>query len=308
MKNNWHLLLLFGLSCCIFSMGCDSVEPSEDNIMVVEGFFDAGGPLPFITITKAQSLDQPSTIAPTYIQDASLRIFLDNREIIYAPSDQVQGAYAPISNTISNVPPNSQFRAEIEWQSQRASTQDIIPTPISIDSVSVLVPSKPVAAVLVDTLRLDNPNVGARKGYIYLIEVTISWTANTNQDATEAPYWIETRLIPHIDFSSTVLDVFLLTEEVKLENDHVSTGTLQRSWSGVYAVPTPDSLSPPPSHNLTVQLIRSSKAYADFASSRNNPERREPVSNIDGAIGVLAGIARDALEFEVIDGLATAQR
>ena len=101
---------------------------------------------------------------------------------------------------------------------------------------------------------------------------------------------------------------FLLTEDVQIEQTLTVENASYLSWSGVYAIQVTDSLSPPPTHNLTVQLIRGTKAYADFAASKNAPERREPVSNIDGAIGILAGIALDSLQFEVKNGLATSRQ
>ncbi|MFK7848699.1 MAG: DUF4249 family protein [Rhodothermales bacterium] len=291
--------------------GCDSVEPANDNLLVIEGFFNAGAPLPLVTISKASPLEQSTASTAEFIRDASFKIFIDDQEIIYTPSSSSPGKYAPLDNTLEIVPANADLRAEITWQSQKATTQDFIPPSISIDSVSIDIPEQPVAAILVDTLRLDNPEVGARQGYIYAIDVAISWTAShSDLDAadSDSSYWVEARLIPQTDFSSTVLDVFLLTEDVQLESKLTTENTEKGSWSGIYAIPVADSLSPPPTHNLTVQLIRGTKAYADFAASKNAPERREPVSNIDGAIGVLAGIALDAIEFEVTNGLATTRR
>ncbi len=309
-----QLLLCFWVMLPVLSMmimGCDSIEPANDNLLVIEGFFNAGDPLPFVTISKASPLEQSTVSTADYIRDASFRIFIDDQEYIYAPSTSSPGKYAPLENTGEIVPANADLRAEITWQSQIATTQDFIPPTISIDSVSIEIPEKPVAAILVDTLRLDNPEVGARQGYIYAIDVTITWTASLSDlDAanSDSSYWVEARLIPQTEFSSTVLDVFLLTEDVQLESKLTAENTETGSWSGIYAIPVEDSLSAPPTHNLTVQLIRGTKAYADFAASKNAPERREPVSNIDGAIGVLAGIALDAIEFEVTNGLATTRR
>ena len=306
-----RLAIALALCCAIMAVSsCDSVEPSKDNLMVVEGFLNADAPLPEISITKAISLAEGLTDDPVAINDASLRLFLDGQLIPYGPS-ATPGIYTPRQQSLTSVPSGTVFSAEIEWQSQRATIQDVVPPPIAIERVTIDVPSAPVAAILVDTLRLDDPQVGARKGFIYPIDVTIDWKTNAEAEDSDNAFWIETRLIPQSDFSSTVLDVFLLTEEVlqedTLEPARASGDNNLRSWSGVYAVPVADSLAPPPSHNLRVQLIRGTKAYADFARSRNAPERREPVSNIEGAIGIVAGIAIDALEFEVQDGVATAQ-
>lgn len=294
------------LICLLLLAGCDSVEPTADNLLVVEGFLDAGKPLPTVRITRAQ----PLTVAGTGINtneavtDASLSLVINDTPVPYRASSSMPGTYEPATSVFSVVPPQARFSAEVNWQSQRATTTDFVPPPIAIDNVSISVPETPVSAVLVDTLRLDNPEVGARKGFIYPIDVTISW--HSEAPATDTTYWIEARLKPQSTFSSTVLDVFLLTEDVQVEDSLRTTG-ITRTWSGVYAIPVADSLAPAPAHLLTVQLTRGTKAYADFAASRNAPERREPVSNIAGAIGILAGISLDAIVFEVKDGVATAQ-
>ena len=301
----WAFLLLF------LAGSCDSIEPAEEDHIVVEGFLNAGAPLPLITITKAAALSASPTNPPVAVDDAELKIYIADIAIPYAPSLTAPGKYAPVGNVMADVPPRAPFRAEIAWQSIRATMADFIPPPITIDSVQISIPTQPVTAILVDTLRFDNPEIGARKGYIYPVDVTIQWTSAAGTEGDDA-YWIEARLIPQTNFSSTVLDVFLLSQEVQPENkllpEGALAGSLQRSWNGVYAVSVEDSLTPPPAHGLTVQLIRSTKAYADFAASRNMPERREPISNIDGAIGVLAGIALDSLAFEVKHGLATARQ
>ncbi len=302
---------------CIFATlllltGCDSIEPTADNLLVVEGFLDAGKPLPRVSITRAQPLaienDAPTgaiDAATDAVTDADLSLVINGTPVPYRAVAASPGIYEPASSVFSVVPPHARFSAEVTWQSQRATTADVVPPPITIDDVSIRIPAAPVSAVLVDTLRLDNPEVGARKGFIYPIDVSVSWQQENTADTT---FWVEARLKPQSAFSSTVLDVFLLTEDVQVEDSLRTAGSIQHTWSGVYAIPVADSLAPAPAHFLTVQLTRGTKAYADFAASRNAPERREPVSNITGAIGILAGISLDAIVFEVKDGVATAQQ
>lgn len=307
----WMFFLIAGVATI---SSCDSVEPSDTSRMVIEGFLQTGNPLPEITITRARPLEQSTTDSTSFIRDATFRLFVD--DIVYPYGPSAEGGYTPLNSTIDRLPQGARIRAEISWQSQTATTEDLMPPPITIEDVHVEVPAKPVTAILVDTLRFDTPQVGARQGFIYPIDVTITWSvdpalADPGSNVADSTFWIEARLIPQSDFSSTVLDVFLLPEEVLQENSTAlkPAGLLphQRAWTGVYAVPVDDSLSLPPTHNLTVQLVRGTRAYADFANSRNIPERREPISNIDGAIGILAGIALDSKAFEVKHGLATAR-
>ena len=243
----------------------------QDNLLVVEGFLDAGKPLPSVKITRAQ----PLTVAGTSeaVTDATLSLVINNTPVPYRPSTSTPGIYEPATSVFTAVPPQARFSAEVTWQSQRATTTDIVPHPIAIDNVLISVPETPVSAVLLDTLRLDNPEVGARQGFIYPIDVTISW--HSESPATDTTYWIEARLKPQSAFSSTVLDVFLLTEDVQIEDSLRTTGTT-RTWSGVYAIPVADSLAPAPAHLLTVQLTRGTKAYADFAPAEMHPNDVNP--------------------------------
>ena len=298
------LPLILSFFTMVALLGCDSVEPTQDDLLVVEGFLNAGAPFPPIKLSTALALSDLTQNQQQALEDVQVKMLVDDQLVRYGPSEEV-GQYLPIDNLLDVVPANAEFKAEIQWQGQTATVEDMIPPPIVIEYVEIDVPQSPVTAILVDTLRFDSPEVGARQGYIYAIDVTMRWSPAV-PIAEDSTFWIETRLIPQSDFSSTVLDVFLLTEEVRLESAFASSSNApQMTWSGVYAIPVADSLAPPPEHNVTIQLIRSTQAYADFAASRHTPERREPVSNIDGAIGVLAGIALDSIEFEVKDGVAT---
>jgi hypothetical protein len=41
--------------------------------------------------------------------------------------------------------------------------------------------------------------------------------------------------------------------------------------------------------------VRGDTAFASFAQTRTDPDRREPLSNVDGALGVALGVAVDSL-------------
>lgn len=284
---------------------CDSVEPKNDALLVVEGYIDSNKPLPLIALNQANSLSEATSQTNTpVVQDADLSIIINDQIIRYRPSSSHPNKYEPVDANLTVVPPRSRFRAEIEWQGQFASSEDIVPPPIRIDSVFLFIPEAPVSAILIDTLRLDTPQVGARKGFIYPIDATVWWTPDFEETGIDSSYWVETRLRPDLAFSSRVLDVFLLSEEVQSEQELPIQASSSRSWTGVYAVPVGDSLAAVPDHSLSVQLIRSSEAYARFTASRNVPERREPISNIDGAIGIMAGISLDTFTVHVINGVA----
>jgi hypothetical protein len=106
---------------------------------------------------------------------------------------------------------------------------------------------------------------------------------------------VRAQLRPDADpFPSEVVDFFLEPAEIRREDQFAKTeGRLQ--WKGVYAVPVDSSDAPLPPHNLTTSLVRGDTAFASFAQTRTDPDRREPVSNVDGALGVALGVSVDSL-------------
>ena len=292
----------------LFLSGCDSVEPESDTFLVIQGFLEANEPLPELTLKQTVAVNQDLITEPEQpVLDADVQLILNGTSIPYRASLTQPGVYEPSSQADQIILPGTSFSINFEWLGQEAHASGVIPHTIELDSIQVRIPDTPVTAILVDTLRLDTPSVGARSGYIYLVEVDLWWT--TPQQAVSIPdstFWIETRLRPQIDFSSKVLDVFLLSEEVQPEETIQGDTFSRKSWTGVYAVPVEDSLSSIPDHSLSIQLLRGTTDYALFAASRNNPERREPISNIEGAIGIVTGISLATKQVDIVSG--TVQR
>ncbi len=104
--------------------------------------------------------------------------------------------------------------------------------------------------------------------------------------------WVRARLRPPAAFPSAVVDFVLLTDATRREADLAAGGAVRR-WSGVYAVPVDAPSDPLPPHALDVVLLRSGPDYARYALSRTDPDRREPVGNVRGGIGIAAGLALD---------------
>ena len=287
----------------IFTLpACDSIEPVNDDFLVVEGYFDAEKPLPPVTLLQAQPLD--ASPEPVPVRDALFELILGDQTVTYIPSSSEPGKYEPLNASTLPVAARARIAVDIQWNGQQMHAEDIVPPSIQLDSVSVKIPDTPVAAILVDTLRLDTPQVGARKGYIFPVDVQLWWKTDFQEIGVDSLYWVETRLRPQLDFSSKVLDVFLRTEEVQRERIIQKDGQARRFWKGVYAVPAADSLAPIPDHTVQIQLVRGSEAYGLYASSRNAPERREPVSNIEGAIGIIAGVSLATITYEIKNGEA----
>ena len=120
------------------------------------------------------------------------------------------------------------------------------------------------------------------------------WWLDNLTETPDSLYWIQTKLEPVTPGSASVVDYFLLSEQILQETDADRAWPGLRRWTGVYGVPVNTEDAQMPSHDLKIALLRSGRDYADFATTRNAPERREPLSNVAGAIGIVAGISVDS--------------
>ncbi|SHK55146.1 DUF4249 family protein [Rhodothermus profundi] len=292
MKGRIGLLLLIG-----WAVGCDTVVPGAEPVLVVEAFLETGAPPPAIRLRQTGPLTGPyDPDGAQAVTDARVTLALDTLYISYRPDPAAPGYYRPERLDLI-LPPQMSFVLEIQWRGLRIYARDALPPPIQIDSVQVSFPDVPVPAVLLDSLVLnDSLAIGARKGYLYPVEVTLWWHA---PDAPDSSYWVRPHLQPAVPFSSVVVDLFLRTEQVLLEQQSAREPDGRRRWTGVYAVPVDSAQAPLPAHTLRVALLRSGQAYARFAATRESPERREPVSNVVGGLGIVAGIALDSLRLTV---------
>lgn len=283
---------------------CDTVEPVEDERVVIEAFFDAGRPLPPLTLRRTGPLSAPYLPGEaTAITDAGVVLELDGQTIPYRPDPEHPGRYVPAGGP-AVVPPRAGFALTVQWAHQVARATGTIPPPVALDTVEVYVPERPVQAVLLDSLFLgvDSLNVGAREGFIYPVEVTLRWHVDFDEIGPDSLYWVETRLQPRTVFSSALIDFFLLPEEILRERTLPCDGQGRRVWTGVYAVPVEAEDVPLPLHDLRVALLRSGQDYARFATTRDAPERREPRSNVTGGLGIAAGISVDSLRLRLGPG------
>ena len=134
MNRIWLYGFLIGL--VMIAARCDGVEPDADALLVVEGYLDAGKPLPPITLYQAQPLSQASSdAAQPNVPDADLRVLIGDETIRYRPSTTLPGKYEPIEAVLSSVPARTPFRVEIDWRGRRAVSEDVVPPPIAIARV-----------------------------------------------------------------------------------------------------------------------------------------------------------------------------
>lgn len=289
--------------------GCDAMQPTEEPVLVVEGFLDSGKPLPQLRLGRTSSLSEPYGGAANAVSDAEVRLDVAGRSIAYRPVPGQPGMYGPVDGNGEIAPARSPFTADVTWGTQHATASGTVPPPIRIEGVSVHVTDKPIKAVQLDsvlldpsrldTLRLDSTLTAAGVAYIYPVEVTLTWSVDFEETGADSAYWVRTQLKPPDAVTSDRINIFLRPEQIQRERGVARGEGGLKQWTGVYAVPvsSKDAILPP--HRVRIALLRSGSDYARYASSRDAPERREPISNVEGGIGIVSGISVDSLFLEV---------
>jgi len=298
-------LLVAGLACWA---RCDTVAPQEDALLVVEAFFDAEKPLPTVRLWQTRPLSQAYPFdATTAVEDAEVTLALGAEPIPYHPLEAEPGRYRPAQTRA--VPTRMPLAFEAMWRGQHATALSTVPPALTLDSIRIAVPDEPVDGIILDSLfidpvqldslQLDSLRTGAERGLVYLVEVTLLWSVDFEETGPDSAYWIRTQLKPLLPSRPTFDDFFLRPEQIFRERETPRDERGRHYWTGVYAVPVETRDTPLPAHTLRVALIRSGQDYARFVSSRGDPERREPVSNVEGAIGIVAGLSLDSIRVQV---------
>ena len=289
--------VLAGVLCaCLASAGCDTVAPIDEAQVVVEGFLTTGQPLQPVRVHRTLSPRQPYDATQAAVSDAVVEMTLGDRAVRYTPDAAQAGRYFPAGTGVAAAGDAFSFRAV--WRDAVVQAHGFVPPEIEILAVSLDIPEEPVSAVLLDSLALsDTLATGAYTGYIYPIEATIEWAASQDGLFPEES-WVRAQLQPFTTFSSPIVDLFLRSDDVFRE-EMQETGADRRTWTGVYAVSVPEEGDPLPEHGLRVSLVRSGPDYARFAASRDDPDRREPISGVQGGIGIFAAVSVDSVHVQV---------
>lgn len=295
-RHTW-IMSLAALTALVLA-GCDATEPGTSSVLVVEAFIDEGRAVGGIVLRQSLPMNVPYSDANGIgVSDAEPRIRVGGEWVMFAPAQGQAGRYMPLNDVIARA--GDDFVFEVLWKGERAFALGVIPPPLKIRETSVLVPERPIEAILLDSLQLDSLQTGARSAYVYPVEVSVWWTRDDGGSDPDSLYWIRTQLRPYITFESGVTELFFRSEGIFREDRGTDGGNGLRRWSGVYLVPVDAEDVPIPAHRVRVSLLRSSEDYARFASSRQSPERREPISNVLGGVGIVAGISVDSLTLQI---------
>lgn len=274
------------------ALACDTVQPRADGALVVQLFVGPDRPPPALRLTRTAPFGAPDP----GVRSADVSLWVAGRRVRYRPADSV-GTWVPDTPT-DTVRAGAYFRLEVVSGADRLEAEGIVPPAVGPVSVDVSVPDHAVEAVLLDSLSLPLDSLRfelpSRTGFLYPVVARVRWNPPPASSIPE--WWMETRLVPVRRFSSTLIDYFLRPEGVLRETSG-EDGPLE--WSGVYAVPVAAADDALPPHELRVVLLRGSGDWAAFASSDGDPDRREPVSNVRGGIGIAAGLAVDTLRIVI---------
>ncbi len=280
---------------------CDLAGPVNRQSLVVEAFLETGRSLPTITLRQTRPLSNPGDRRANAAQGATVELVLDGQAISYAESEQRPGRYVPTAGP-EEVPARVPWRLTVQWRGAEAQARGMTPPPIEVSEVCIEVPPDPVQAILVDSLRRDSLDIPAEQAYIYPIDVSLRWSADQLAVGEDTTHWVRPQLHPDTtESASRVVNFFLEPVDVRRE-DQFRRRDDQRVWRGVYAVPVEDSTAAFPHHDLSVTLTRGDTSFAAFAQSRDDPERREPVSNVEGGLGIATAVAVDSLRSAVVSG------
>lgn len=301
MRNSHSLIAaLFIFVLC----SCDTVQPVQEGTLVIEAYFDAGRPLPAVRVGRTQSLSTPLSETGASVSDATVLLILSGVTIEYIPVPDSAGTYRPLPTApLSRVPALATFILSVETDQELATVAGMIPPRIRIENVSLSIPDEAIEAILVNTLDLglDSLDLGlnAQQGFIYPIQVTVDWTSPDAPINTPTDYWIQTRLDPLERFSSSLIDFFLLPEQILPESSFEIDLLGRRRWTGVYAIPVDDRNTPVPTHELKISILRSDQLFARFATSRTDPGQREPITNVVGGLGFVGGVSIDSVRVHI---------
>lgn len=299
-----HLVRALVLAGVLFGVArCDwTTEPVEEESLVVDAFITTGHPLPSVTLRQTSPLNVSREEPRDAASDGEVELTLDGRRIVYRELGPKPGEYVPLTDTV--VPPRVRWELTAQWNGETARARGRTPSPIHMSEVCVDVPAAPSEAVQVDSLRRDSLDIPADQGFLYPIDVTVQWEESLPTPGADTTYWVRGQLQPDAaPFSSDVVQFFLEPAVIRREDRFSQIGP-NRVWNGVYAVPVDSATAPLPRHRLRTALVRGDSAFAAFAQSRTDPDRREPISNVNGGLGVALAVAVDSLSRTVTDTLS----
>ncbi len=276
----------------VAALACDGSTVDGD-ALVVEAFFDVGQPLPDVLVRRTVGIGGAyPTGEATGVADAEVVVTIAGAALPYAPVPGQPGRYR--AATADTVRAGAAYRVDVRWQGDRAWAETQTPPRLRLDSLRAFPFARAVRAVLLDSLRFDTLATGAREGFVYPVEVVAWWPSQTSP--ADTALWVRSQLRPGLQLPGIEL---VFPPERIAEEGAIEQGASGRVWRGLYAVPVASAEAALPLHRVRVAFVRGGRAYARYAATRGTPGRREPLGNVQGGIGIVAGVSVDSLTLQV---------
>lgn len=265
--------------------GCDTGEVAPADTLVVEMFAQSERAYPEVRVVIPGDLtSRDPDGAP--IVDATVAVEVGTRDVMrYVPNGDRPGWYRPA--TTGTLRAGERFTLRVDREKQRVRASSSLPPYFALDSLRLTPSLTPVRAALLDSLQLDS--LAIRQGWVYTVNVEAWWNG--------APPVEESYLHVRVgspQFSSVLVDLFLPKDRIDPERALLGASGVGY-WNGLYAVAVAEASDPLPRHQVRLGFVRGGLAYAQYMASRDQPLRREPVSNVSGGRGIVAGISMDTL-------------
>lgn len=275
--------------------GCDvgPVEPADT--LVIEMFAQSEMDFPEVRVVLPGDLSSRNPDGAPIV-DATVAVEVGTREVMrYVHHGDRPGWYRPA--TAGQLRSGETFTLRVDRDGQRLRASSLMPPRLALDSLRLTPSPFPVRAALLDSLQLDSLSI--RQGWVYTVQVEAWWKAPTATD----DHFLHVR-VGSPQFSSVLVDLFLPKDRIDPERSLFTAPGLGY-WKGLYAVAVDEAEDPLPRHQVRLGFVRGGLAYAQYMASRDQPLRREPVSNVTGGRGIVAGISLDSLTISLPYALNT---
>ena len=270
-----NLLIVLMISTTLF-VACDSdtsIGPSED-MLVVRGYLYANEPVWDIQITETLELGSIDTVAPP-INNATVILVKDDSLYKLVPSAGDNGYYHYEGQDL-NIEPGDNFKIQVVHGEQNATGQTTVPIPpsgLSLDKNTVTVIS--FAGGFPSQGGFDRESM----------EINVTW--DKDPDAL----------------------FYVVVENVEANPVEIETGFKGGNFARRFVFPPTNrneyrinamSLTHLGKH--VVRVYRVNQEYADLYGTREQDSRElnEPLTNINGGLGVFSAFSSISAEFQVI--------
>jgi hypothetical protein len=275
------LMILSPLAFLFFSCNSDTSMSPGNELVVVRGYIYANEPVWDIQITHTLQLGSADSTAPP-INDAQVTLVKNNVNYALTPSEGDSGYYHYPGNDLV-IETGDQIQLNVAYQNKSISSKTVVPSPpsgIALDKTEIYVPNFS-GGFPRDTTAFD-PGAGFDRGNF---ELTVTWDPDPNalfyvvvQNIEENPVAIET------GFRGPGGNRRMVFPPTNRNEYQINTMSLTHYGKHI------------------VRVYRVNQEYADLYGSRQQDSRElnEPLTNIEGGLGIFSAFNSVSATFTVL--------